>query len=443
MKPAFKRNSIDCFCSPDSNSYIPHSSVGFTIVELPPSLKFRRASLVTNKNVKQGFTIVELLVVIVVIGILAAITIVSYTGLSSKATVASLQSDLSGAKKQLALYQVEHSNFPTSVPNTTGSTYCPVDDNKYCFKASSGTSFTNYAVSNATNPQTFSMDASKSNTYYHISNNSNPSVVTPVYATGGTVTTDGAYRIHTFTSSGTLTVTTPGTAEVLVVGGGGGGCLGGGGAGGYLTGTETLTGTMNVTIGNGGLGNKYGVAKGATGGDSIFGTRTAKGGGGGACNGSLKVGLTGGSGGGAGGGDEQDYGGLGTFGQGYAGGRNDGHSEYPWRGAGGGGGAQTVGGTASNHYVAGNGGMGVYNDIIVRGTYIGYAGGGGGGVYNTDVSAIAGIASHGGGAGMIYNVNGTAGSINTGGGGGGTGWNPSIGGGNGGSGIVIIRYLAP
>ena len=41
-----------------------------------------------------AFTIVELLVVIVVIGILASITIVSYRGITTKAAEASLQSDL-------------------------------------------------------------------------------------------------------------------------------------------------------------------------------------------------------------------------------------------------------------------------------------------------------------------------------------------------------------
>lgn len=52
---------------------------------------------------KQGFTIVELLVVIVVIGVLAFITIIAYTGISQKATIASLTSDLDNAAKRLKL----------------------------------------------------------------------------------------------------------------------------------------------------------------------------------------------------------------------------------------------------------------------------------------------------------------------------------------------------
>jgi len=52
-----------------------------------------------------GFTIVELLIVIVVIGILAAITIVAYNGITQKAIVASMQSDLANVSQQLKIYQ--------------------------------------------------------------------------------------------------------------------------------------------------------------------------------------------------------------------------------------------------------------------------------------------------------------------------------------------------
>ena len=49
---------------------------------------------------------------------------------------------------------------------------------------------------------------------------------TPYVATGGTVTTDGDYKVHTFTSSGTFNITQvgdAGTLSYLVVAGGGGG----------------------------------------------------------------------------------------------------------------------------------------------------------------------------------------------------------------------------
>ena len=42
-------------------------------------------------------------------------------------------------------------------------------------------------------------------------------------ATGGTITTNGLYKIHTFTSSGTFNVTTGGQMDALIVAGGGGG----------------------------------------------------------------------------------------------------------------------------------------------------------------------------------------------------------------------------
>ena len=62
------------------------------------------------------------------------------------------------------------------------------------------------------------------------------------FATGGTVTETGGYRIHTFTMSATLTVTIAVTVDYLVIGGGGGGAAyGGGGAGAVWSGSSTLT----------------------------------------------------------------------------------------------------------------------------------------------------------------------------------------------------------
>lgn len=54
-----------------------------------------------------GFTIVELLIVIVVIGILAAITIVAYTGIQNRAHDTTVKSDLSSLARKLELYRVD------------------------------------------------------------------------------------------------------------------------------------------------------------------------------------------------------------------------------------------------------------------------------------------------------------------------------------------------
>ena len=127
----------------------------------------------------RGFTIVELLVVIVVIGILAAITIVSYTGISSKATVASLQSDLASAKNQLQMYYTEYGYYPT-VPLTNNCPTAPsIVDNRYCLKPSGSNTFTYSTLGVTTNPQSFALQSSNGSgtTKYIINNNSSPAII--------------------------------------------------------------------------------------------------------------------------------------------------------------------------------------------------------------------------------------------------------------------------
>lgn len=65
-------------------------------------------------NKTRGFTIVELLIVIVVIGILAAITIVSFSGVQKRAKIATAKSDLSSLSKQLAIYQIDKGTYPVT-----------------------------------------------------------------------------------------------------------------------------------------------------------------------------------------------------------------------------------------------------------------------------------------------------------------------------------------
>jgi len=66
-----------------------------------------------------GFTIVELLIVIVVIAILAAITIVSYNGIQNRATAAAYQADASLIAKKAELFNTDNGAYPTATSTFT------------------------------------------------------------------------------------------------------------------------------------------------------------------------------------------------------------------------------------------------------------------------------------------------------------------------------------
>ena len=321
-------------------------------------------------------------------------------------------------------------------------------------------------------------DATKGWLYVEESNVGDLQNIEFVAATGGTITTSGDYKIHTFTSSGTFTVTSAGNAagsdsvDYMVVGGGGAGGShgpdsatngGGGGAGGFRESVPSPAAWTASPIANPGgalpvsvQGYPVTIGAGATstypgsnnpankGSDSVFSTITSAGGGGGgghpANPGPIKNGGSG-------------AGGSGTPSTEYAGGLGNTPSVSPPQGnpggkanfsnkAGGGGGATSTGtdGATPAPYSPGQaaGGQGATTEINASSNT--YAGGGGGSNTNNPNGGPGG-----GGSGGLP-VSGSTGSNATantgGGGGGGPHSNPGTpnNGGNGGSGIVIIRY---
>ena len=250
-----------------------------------------------------------------------------------------------------------------------------------------------------------------------------------------------------------ITVAAPPTLDYLIIAAGGGGGeanfreSSGGGAGGLRTSYGSTTGgggsaensflfaastNYIITIGGGGAIN-------TAGGDSVFNTFTAIGGGGGVGNG--QNGNSGGSGSGGGPFGSIQIGGAAVTSpvvMGYKGGNKDSNASAFGTAGGGGAGGEGVfnsgipGGTA--------GGVGLTNSIT--GTAIYYAGGGGGAAgQGGGVGGSGGTG--GGGNGSSQSVAGTSGSTNTGGGGGGASGNggsyqyPGM---PGGSGLVILRY---
>jgi prepilin-type N-terminal cleavage/methylation domain-containing protein len=65
----------------------------------------------------RGFTIVELLIVIVVIAILASIVIVSYNGAQIKSQQAKIQSDLTNVRQLVENYFAQHGSYPVTATN--------------------------------------------------------------------------------------------------------------------------------------------------------------------------------------------------------------------------------------------------------------------------------------------------------------------------------------
>ena len=284
--------------------------------------------------------------------------------------------------------------------------------------------------------------------------------VNPLYvtATGGTITTCGDYKIHTFTGPGTFCVSCAGNpagsalVDYMVVAGGGSGGgsfpgapvndSGAGGAGGYRESSGAASGCYTrsplgacvsglavtatgypIVIGGGGAASPNG--RGSSGSNSSFSTITSTGGGaGGAGNacGGAGTGLDGGSGGGVGP--------SGTTGQGNTPPVSPPQGNPGGNPRGSGGGATGAG----SAFPTAPGGAAATSAI--NGTPTARAGGGGG--------TPGGTATGGGGpGGTTPGGQGTPGTTNTGGGGGAKAYGSGCVGGpgsTGGSGIVIIRY---
>ncbi len=60
---------------------------------------------------KSGFTLVEILIVVVILGILAAIVIPQFTGASTEAKESSLMSNLQAMRSQIELYKIQHNDL--------------------------------------------------------------------------------------------------------------------------------------------------------------------------------------------------------------------------------------------------------------------------------------------------------------------------------------------
>ena len=103
---------------------------------------------------QKGFTIVELLIVIVIIGILAALVIVAYNGIQNRAKASAQQAAADVLSKKIEAYNSLKSSYlaPASVPNTTPAIVTELDTNKESSLTGTGVTFDGTVFSSSNLP---------------------------------------------------------------------------------------------------------------------------------------------------------------------------------------------------------------------------------------------------------------------------------------------------
>lgn len=147
----------------------------------------------------QGFTIVELLTVIIAIGIIASITVVSYNGIQNRANDAAVQSDLLNISKRIQVFFAANDRFPKGSSDLLAADV-RVTKAAYSRGMNNGSSWYNlvYCWPNTANPAQFAIIAqSKSGAVFQYYNSKVSQVA---YALSGSATTCSAAGVDISTS---------------------------------------------------------------------------------------------------------------------------------------------------------------------------------------------------------------------------------------------------
>ena len=162
----------------------------------------RTADLAVGRRaVQPAFTIVELLIVIVVIAILAAISIVSYTGIQNQARSTALLSDASQAATQLKLFQASNGKYPATV--STDCTASPDSATNKCLKLSSDNKVKSYSSPSPNNTFSLTITDASAKMSFVVTERDEPTQLAASTTTGGQSWLTANLNVGTMVSMGT------------------------------------------------------------------------------------------------------------------------------------------------------------------------------------------------------------------------------------------------
>ena len=84
--------------------------------------------MTARRTIRKGFTLIEILIVVIILGILAAIVIPQFTSASTEARQGNLKSQLQTLRSQIALYKLQHRDVPPTMATFWNQMTTKTDD---------------------------------------------------------------------------------------------------------------------------------------------------------------------------------------------------------------------------------------------------------------------------------------------------------------------------
>ena len=134
-----------------------------------------------------GFTLIEMVVVVTVIGMLMSIAVPTLSSVVDKTNTAVLKSDLHNIMHSMELYYLENQDYPDSVSD---GSIADIEDSLTNLNISNGASDYSYITDNSTNPNNYYISyKTADNKYYYLSSIDGgivgPEDTAPSFDTGG------------------------------------------------------------------------------------------------------------------------------------------------------------------------------------------------------------------------------------------------------------------